>query len=82
MKAVSQGGRHAGFVPQDPASGATLAQPRRTGTRNSRLSVKATLRLAFALVLVGTLAIGAVSLTQISRLNGSAQSIYEQGYVA
>ncbi|PLZ00364.1 methyl-accepting chemotaxis protein [Burkholderia sp. WAC0059] len=46
------------------------------------LSVKATLRLAFALVLIGTLAIGALSLTQIRRLNASAQSIYDQGSVA
>ncbi|MCP3719469.1 methyl-accepting chemotaxis protein [Paraburkholderia sp. CNPSo 3281] len=87
MKAVSQGGRHAGFVPQDPAGSAANAQQRKTGragaaTRSSRLSVKATLRLAFALVLIGTLAIGAISLAQISRLNGSTQSIYEQGYVA
>ncbi|MEM5420435.1 MULTISPECIES: methyl-accepting chemotaxis protein [Paraburkholderia] len=87
MKAVSQGGGHAGFVPQDPAGSAAHAQQRKTGragaaTRRSRLSVKATLRLAFALVLIGTLAIGAISLAQISRLNGSTQSIYEQGYVA
>ncbi|CAG9274671.1 Methyl-accepting chemotaxis serine transducer [Paraburkholderia unamae] len=87
MKAVSQGGRHAGFVPQEPAGGATPARQRKPGregaaTGHSRLSVKATLRLAFALVLIGTLAIGAISLAQISRLNGSTQSIYEQGYVA
>jgi len=87
MRAVSQGGRHASFVPQDPARGAAGAQGgnvgrRGTTTGSSRLSVKATLRLAFALVLIGTLAIGAVSLAQISRLNGSTQSIYEQGYVA
>ncbi|HTR07770.1 MAG TPA: methyl-accepting chemotaxis protein [Paraburkholderia sp.] len=87
MRAVSQGGRHASFVPQDPVRGAAGAQGgnvgrRGTTTGSSRLSVKATLRLAFALVLIGTLAIGAVSLAQISRLNGSTQSIYEQGYVA
>src|SRR5215469_17982180 len=87
MKAVSQGSRHASFVPQDPAGGSTFEQLRKPGRRgnavgSARLSVKATLRLAFALVLVGTLAIGAVSLAQISRLNGSTQSIYEQGYVA
>ncbi|RAR49923.1 methyl-accepting chemotaxis sensory transducer [Paraburkholderia unamae] len=87
MKAVSQGGRHAGFVPQEPAGGTTPARQRKPGregaaTGHSRLSVKATLRLAFALVLIGTLAIGAISLAQISRLNGSTQSIYEQGYVA
>jgi methyl-accepting chemotaxis protein len=46
------------------------------------LSVKATLRLAFAVLLIGTLLIGVFSLAQISRLNGSAQSIYDQGHVA
>jgi methyl-accepting chemotaxis protein len=46
------------------------------------LSVKASLRLAFALVLLGTLVIGVIALTQISRLNGSTESIYRQGYVA
>jgi methyl-accepting chemotaxis protein len=40
------------------------------------------LRLAFAVLLIGTLAIGVFSLTQISRLNASAQSIYDQGHVA
>ncbi|CAB3753767.1 methyl-accepting chemotaxis protein [Paraburkholderia humisilvae] len=59
------------------ASGTAAAAARRAG-----LSVKATLRLAFAVLLIGTLAIGVFSLTQISRLNGSTQSIYEQGYVA
>ena len=44
--------------------------------------MKATLRLAFAVLLIGTLAIGVFSLTQISRLNASAQSIYDQGHVA
>jgi methyl-accepting chemotaxis protein len=91
MKAASQGGRHAAgishFVPQESASGAAHTPQHKAGSGgraagNARLSVKATLRLAFALVLIGTLAIGAVSLAQISRLNGSTQSIYEQGYVA
>ncbi|WP_237179757.1 methyl-accepting chemotaxis protein [Paraburkholderia sacchari] len=40
------------------------------------------LRVAFAVVLAGTLAIGAFSLAQISRLNDSAASIYEQGHIA
>ena len=44
--------------------------------------MKASLRLAFALVLAGTLAIGVIALTQISRLNGATESIYTQGYVA
>ncbi|WP_369751153.1 methyl-accepting chemotaxis protein [Bordetella sp. FB-8] len=39
------------------------------------------LRLAFALLLIGTFAIGAFSLKQNSRLHDSTQSIYEQGYV-
>ncbi|GAB7521663.1 methyl-accepting chemotaxis protein [Paraburkholderia sp. 2C] len=52
------------------------------GNPRAGLSVKATLRLAFAVLLVGTLAIGIFALTQISRLNGSTQSIYEQGYIA
>jgi methyl-accepting chemotaxis protein len=46
------------------------------------LSVKASLRLAFGLVLLGTLVIGVISLAQIRRLDGSMQSIYDQGYVA
>jgi methyl-accepting chemotaxis protein len=46
------------------------------------LSVKTSLRIAFCVVLAGTLAIGAISLTQISRLNGATQSIYTQGHVA
>jgi methyl-accepting chemotaxis protein len=81
MKAVSLGGRGAvGFVaPGAPAGGA--AKPK-APSRLARLSVKATLRLAFALVLVGTLLIGVFSLAQISRLNASAQSIYAQGHVA
>ena len=45
------------------------------------MAVKTMLRLAFALVLVGTFAIGAFSLKQSSRLHNSTQSIYEQGYV-
>ncbi len=45
-------------------------------------TVKTTLRAAFALLLAGTLAIGIFSLTQISRLNGSIASVYEQGHVA
>ncbi|MGN6578434.1 MAG: methyl-accepting chemotaxis protein [Bordetella sp.] len=45
------------------------------------MAVKTMLRLAFALLLVGTFAIGAFSLKQSSRLHNSTQSIYEQGYV-
>jgi methyl-accepting chemotaxis protein len=87
MKAVSLGGRTgAGFVPEGEAAG----KPSPSRGRGSRpraarlkgLSVKATLRLAFAVLLIGTLAIGVFSLTQISRLNASTQSIYDQGHVA
>ncbi|WP_213296522.1 methyl-accepting chemotaxis protein [Paraburkholderia sacchari] len=69
MKAALQEARRASFVPQDARAGRTL-------------SVKTMLRVAFAVVLAGTLAIGAFSLAQISRLNDSAASIYEQGHIA
>ncbi|MFX1803128.1 methyl-accepting chemotaxis protein [Paraburkholderia sp. A3BS-1L] len=69
MKAALQGRRHASFVPQDARAGRAL-------------SVKTMLRVAFAVVLAGTLAIGAFSLAQISRLNDSTESIYEQGHIA
>ncbi|MFX1671979.1 methyl-accepting chemotaxis protein [Paraburkholderia sp. A2WS-5] len=69
MKAALQGRRHASFVPQDARAGRAL-------------SVKTMLRVAFAVVLAGTLAIGAFSLAQISRLNDSTGSIYEQGHIA
>jgi len=46
------------------------------------LSVKASLRMAFASVLVGALVIGAFSLFQMRRLNASTQAIYEQEYAA
>ncbi|GBH27157.1 methyl-accepting chemotaxis protein [Burkholderia vietnamiensis] len=40
------------------------------------------MRAAFAILLAGTLAIGVFSLWQISRLNASIASVYEQGHVA
>ncbi|WP_176081959.1 methyl-accepting chemotaxis protein [Paraburkholderia tropica] len=95
MRAMTEASRHAGFVPDElgapGANGATgrggskgkgKSRKRAAADTASHLSVKATLRLAFAVVLVGTLAIGAFSLTQISRLNDSTESIYEQGHVA
>jgi len=82
MKAVSLGKRSgAGFVP-DGAGAGGRSRKRAVKTKLSGLSVKASLRLAFAVVLVGTLVIGVFSLTQIERLNGSTKSIYEQGHVA
>ena len=46
------------------------------------LSVKASLRMAFASVLLGALVIGVFSLFQMGRLNASTQAIYEQEYAA
>ena len=81
MKLFSlRGAKDAGFVAH--ADAAAPKNTRRERTTKRALSVKASLRLAFGLVLAGTLAIGAISLTQISRLNGATESIYTQGYVA
>ncbi|MFM0153676.1 methyl-accepting chemotaxis protein [Paraburkholderia sediminicola] len=87
MKAVSLGGQTgAGFVPEGEAAGEPSPShgqgSRSRAVRLKGWSVKATLRLAFAVLLIGTLVIGVFSLTQISRLNASAQSIYDQGHVA
>jgi methyl-accepting chemotaxis protein len=46
------------------------------------LSVKTTLRLAFASLLVGTVVIGGFALVQIHRIGASTQLIYDQGYIA
>ena len=46
------------------------------------MSVKSSLRLAFASVLAGALIIGVFSLFQMGRLNASTQAIYEQEYMA
>jgi len=84
MKAVSLGGRSgAGFVPDgEAAGGPARAGKRAVAVKLRGRSVKTTLRFAFAVLLVGTLAIGVFSLAQISRLNGQMRSIYEQGHVA
>lgn len=82
MKAVSQAGQRAGFMPQDTAADAASRAVPAAARAGKPLSVKATLRIAFSALLVGTLLMGVFSLTQISRLNDSTQSIYEQGYVA
>jgi methyl-accepting chemotaxis protein len=82
MKAVTLGRRSgAGFVPDGTGAGGR-PQKRTTTSKLQTLSVKASLRLAFSIVLVGTLVIGLFSLMQIDRLNGSIKSIYEQGHVA
>jgi methyl-accepting chemotaxis protein len=77
MKPFSlRGHTGAGFVSQ----AANLRHTHRAA--KGGLTVKASLRLAFALILAGTLAIGIIALTQISRLNASTETIYTQGYVA
>ncbi|QJP74093.1 methyl-accepting chemotaxis protein [Burkholderia glumae] len=73
-----------------PAGAATPAArtrppraPRHAGTGPARAwSVRATLFAAFAVVLIGTLAIGLFSLWQISKLDDSIGSVYAQGHVA
>jgi methyl-accepting chemotaxis protein len=81
--AVAFGGRsRAGFAPDGEQSGGGAPEKKRPTLRLKGMSVKTMLRLAFALLLVGTFAIGVFSLTQISRLNSSTQSIYDQGHVA
>ncbi|PTB22123.1 methyl-accepting chemotaxis protein [Trinickia symbiotica] len=92
MKAVSLGRRSAaGFIPNGAAAGGQSghsgqseagAQKAAVKAWHAGLSVKASLRLAFAVLLVGTLAIGIFALAQISRLNASSKSIYDQGHVA
>ncbi|MDN7717960.1 methyl-accepting chemotaxis protein [Burkholderia gladioli] len=65
------------------ASGGAGRATRRAGGKPSRAwSVRATLYAAFAVLLIGTLAIGLFSLWQISRLDESIRSVYEQGHVA
>ena len=83
MKPFSlRGNPGAGFIPEGGAKAAVKALATVAGTNGRSLSVKASLRLAFALLLIGTLVIGVIALTQISRLNGSTGSIYREGYVA
>jgi methyl-accepting chemotaxis protein len=82
MKAVSPGRQQgAGFLAQGQAPSREQGGRSRAEKVNG-LSVKATLRVAFAVLLIGTLLIGVFSLAQIGRLNASAQSIYDQGHVA
>ena len=47
-----------------------------------KLTVSASLRVAFAGVLAGAVVIGIFSLFQMGRLNGSTQAIFEQEYTA
>lgn len=52
------------------------------GVSAEGMSVRASLRLAFAAVLAGALVIGVFSLFQMGRLNASTHIIYEQEYAA
>lgn len=52
------------------------------GSGADGMSVRASLRLAFACVLGGALVIGVFSLFQMGRLNASTHTIYEQEYTA
>ena len=80
MKAVSLGKYSgAGFVSDGAGAG---GQSGSYEHRRASLSVKASLRIAFAVLLLGTLAIGVFALAQIRRLDASSKSIYERGYVA
>src|SRR4051812_7904121 len=82
MKLFSlRGNPGAGFIPEAGA-GDKSSRLQVNATSRRSLSVKASLRLAFAVLLIGTLVIGVIALTQISRLNGSTDSIYREGYVA
>ena len=49
---------------------------------SDELSVKNSLRLAFACVLLGALIIGVFSWFQMARLNGSTQTMYDQEYAS
>ncbi|WP_347557767.1 methyl-accepting chemotaxis protein [Robbsia sp. KACC 23696] len=62
--------------PQKPA------QRGKQSTRRDGVTVKTLLRFAFLLVLLGTLAIGAMSIWQVGRLNQAVGVVYEQGHLA
>ncbi len=57
-----------------------LLKPASSGADS--MSVRASLRLAFAIVVAGALVIGVFSLFQMGRLNASTSIIYEQEYTA
>ena len=83
MTAVSRGNpRSAGFNAGMGSGGQAVGGKPARAVKLKGMSVKTTLRLAFAVLLVGTLLIGVFSLAQIGRLNASAQSIYDQGHIA
>ncbi|RQU27435.1 methyl-accepting chemotaxis protein [Burkholderia cenocepacia] len=83
MKAASLHPQPGAAAAASGVAAGRVARRARAARRERRpWTVKATLRAAFAILLVGTLAIGVFSLWQISRLNASIASVYEQGHVA
>jgi methyl-accepting chemotaxis protein len=70
------------FSAQDDAATQASVGTALTRGTSSGLSVKATLRLAFASLLVGTVIIGGFALVQIRSIGRSTQLIYDQGYIA
>ncbi|MGI4860979.1 MAG: methyl-accepting chemotaxis protein [Janthinobacterium lividum] len=76
-------------IPKHSGAGALPAYASRLKRAVSRqqqrlpgMTVKTSLRAAFAVVLLGTFAIGAIALRQIGHLDGAMQSIYTQGHIA
>ncbi|WP_176015715.1 methyl-accepting chemotaxis protein [Burkholderia sp. BCC0398] len=83
MKAASLHPQPGAAAAASGVAAGRVARRARAARRERRpWTVKATLRAAFAILLAGTLAIGVFSLWQISRLNASIASVYEQGHVA
>jgi methyl-accepting chemotaxis protein len=70
------------FAADDIAASGPPDQTPLSARKHHNLSVKATLRLAFASLLVGTVVIGGFALMQIHNIGSSTQLIYDQGYVA
>jgi len=70
------------FAAEDIAVSGNPDQTPVSARKQNNLSVKATLRLAFASLLVGTVVIGGFALMQIHNIGSSTQLIYDQGYVA
>ena len=68
--------------PQAARNADTTRNRNLESTGHGGLSVRGSLALAFACVLVGVLGIGGFSLVQMGRLNASTQAIYEQEYAA
>ncbi|MDT8990812.1 methyl-accepting chemotaxis protein [Curvibacter sp. APW13] len=75
--AVAGGQPQAAWTPEEAQAPKTSGMQQREA-----LSVKGSLALAFACLLVGVLIMGGFSLVQMGRLNASTQAIYEKEYAA